>query len=51
MAYEDDNFWDALEEYDLHEEISELKIYLEEKNMIIGTLTYQLAEREKHNEN
>jgi len=50
MAYEDDNFWDALEEDDLHEEISNFKICLEEKNMIIDTLTYQLAEREKHNE-
>jgi len=50
MAYDNDNFWDALEEEDLHEEISKLKIYLEEKNMIIDTLTYQLAEKEKHNE-
>ena len=38
-------FWDALEEEDLHEEISKLKIYLEEKNMIIDALTYQLAKR------
>ena len=50
MAYEDDNFWDALEEDDLHEEISNFKICLEEKNMIIDTLTYQLVEREKRNE-
>lgn len=50
MANDDDNFWDALEEDDLHKEISKLKIYLEEKNMIIDTLTYQLAEREKRNE-
>eukprot|EP00253_Pinus_taeda_P020139 PITA_20139 len=50
MAYDDDNFWDALEEDGLHEEISKLNICLEEKNMIIDTLTYQLAEREKHNE-
>jgi len=50
IAYDDDNFWDALEEEDLHEEISKLKICLEEKNMIIDTLTYQLAEQEKHNE-
>eukprot|EP00253_Pinus_taeda_P016657 PITA_16657 len=50
MAYEDDHFWDALEEDDLHEEISKLKNCLEEKNMIIDTLTYQLFEREKHNE-
>ena len=50
MAYDNVNFWDALEEDDLHKEISKLKIYLEEKNMIIDTLTYQLAEKEKHNE-
>ena len=50
MAYDDVNFWNALEEDDLHEEISKLKICLEEKNMIIETLTFQLAEREKHNE-
>ena len=37
MAYDDDNFLDALEEDNLHEEISKLKIYLEEKNMIIDT--------------
>eukprot|EP00253_Pinus_taeda_P001843 PITA_01843 len=48
MVYDDDNFWDALEEDYLHEEISKLKICLEEKNMIIDTLTYQLAEKEKH---
>ena len=39
-----------LEEDDLHEEISKIKICLEEKKMIIDTLTYQLAEKEKHNE-
>ena len=46
MAYKDDDFLDDLDEYDLYEEISKLKICLEEKNMIIDTLTYQLAERE-----
>ncbi len=51
IAYDYDNFWDALEEEDLHEEISKLKICLEEKNVIIDTLTYKLAEKEKHNEN
>ena len=50
MAYDNDDFWDALEEENFHEEISKLKICLEEKNMIIDTLTYQLAEKEKHNE-
>jgi len=49
MAYDDHNFLDVLEEGDLHEEISKLKICLEEKNMIIDTLTYQLAEKEKRN--
>eukprot|EP00253_Pinus_taeda_P011091 PITA_11091 len=38
------------DEDDIYEEISKLKICLEEKNMITDTLTYQLAEREKHNE-
>ena len=50
MAFEDDDFLDAIDEDDLYEEISKLKICLEEKNMIIDTLTFQLAEREKHNE-
>jgi len=50
IAYDADNFCNALEEEDLHEEISKLKIYLEEKNMIINTLTYQLAKKVKHNE-
>ena len=47
---DDDNFWDALEEEELHEEISKLKICLEEKNKNIDNLTYQLVEKEKHNE-
>jgi len=34
MAFEDDDFLDALDEDDLYEEISKLKIYIEEKNMI-----------------
>eukprot|EP00253_Pinus_taeda_P033462 PITA_33462 len=46
----DDNLLDDIDEYDLYEEISKLKICLEEKSMIIDTLTFQLAEREKHNE-
>ena len=50
MAFEDDDFLDAIDEEGLYEEISKLKICLEEKNMIIDTLTHQLAEREKHNE-
>eukprot|EP00253_Pinus_taeda_P003605 PITA_03605 len=50
IALEDDDFLDALDEDDLYEEISKLKFCLEENNMIIDTLTFQLAEREKYNE-
>jgi len=50
MAFEDDDFLDAIDEEGLYEEISKLKVCLEEKNMIIDTLTVQLAEMEKHNE-
>ena len=50
MAFEDDDFLDATNEEGLYEEISKLKVSLEEKNMIVDTLTFQLAEREKHNE-
>jgi len=50
MDFEDDDFLDAIDEESLYEEISKLKIFLEEKNMIIDTLTSQLAEMEKHNE-
>ena len=51
MAYENDDFLDALEEEGFFEEITKIKICLDEKNMIIDTLTHQLTEREKHNEN
>ncbi len=37
MAFEDDDFLDAIDEEGLYEEISKLKICLEEKNMIIDT--------------
>ena len=47
MAFEDDDSLDALDEDGLYEEISKLKICLEEKSMIIDTLTFQLGEREK----
>ena len=50
MAFEDDDFLDAIDENDLYEEISKLKSCLEKKSMIIDTLTFQLAKREKHNE-
>ena len=36
MAYDDDNFWDALEEDDLHEEISKLKICLDNHNSFVN---------------
>eukprot|EP00253_Pinus_taeda_P004719 PITA_04719 len=50
IAFEDDDFMDAIDEEGLYEEISKLKICLEEKNMIIDTLQFQLAESEKHHE-
>ena len=50
MAFEDDDFLDAINEEGLYEEISKLKVCLEEKNMIIDTMTFQPAERDKHNE-
>eukprot|EP00253_Pinus_taeda_P004980 PITA_04980 len=50
MAFEDDDFMDAIDEEGLYEEIYKLKICLGEKNMIIDTLQFQLAKREKHRE-
>eukprot|EP00253_Pinus_taeda_P033110 PITA_33110 len=50
MAFEDDDFLDAINEDGLYEEISKRKVCLEEKNMIIDTLTFQLVEKDKHNE-
>ena len=50
MDFEDDDFMDAIDEEGLYEEISKFEICLEEKNMIIDTLQFQLAEREKHHE-
>eukprot|EP00253_Pinus_taeda_P005994 PITA_05994 len=48
MAFEGDDFLDAINEEGLYEEISKLKVCLEENNMIIDTLTF--AEKDKHNE-
>eukprot|EP00253_Pinus_taeda_P035127 PITA_35127 len=48
--HKDDDLMDAIDEEGLYEEISKLKICLEEKNMIIDTLQFQLAESEKHHE-
>ena len=50
MDFEDDDFMDAIYEESLYEEISRLKICLEEKNVITDTLQFQLAEKEKHHE-
>ena len=50
MAFEDDDYMDAIDEEGLYEEISKLKICLEEKNVTIDSLQCQLAEREKHHE-
>jgi len=50
MAFEDDDYMDAIDEEGLYEEISKLKICLEEKNVIIDSLQCQLAEMEKNHE-
>jgi len=47
MAFEDDDYMDAIYVDVLYEDISNLKIYLEEKNVIIDSLQCQLARREK----
>ena len=45
MDFEDDDFMDAIDEEGLYEEISKLKICLEEKNVIMDSLQCQLAKR------
>ena len=50
MAFEDDDYMDAIDEEGIYEEISNLKVCWEEKNVIIDSLQCQLAEREKHHE-
>eukprot|EP00253_Pinus_taeda_P012643 PITA_12643 len=47
MAFEDDDYMDAIDVDGFYEEISRLKTCLEEKNMIIDTLQFQLDEKEK----
>lgn len=47
MAFEDDDYMDAIDVDGFYEDISRLKICLEEKNVIIDTLQFQLAEKEK----
>lgn len=45
-----DTFMDGLEENDFLEEITQLKICLEDKKIAIDTLKNQLIEKEKYNE-
>lgn len=45
MAYEDDDYMDAIDVDGFYEEISILKTCLEEKNVIIDTLQFQLDEK------
>jgi len=47
MAFEDDDYMDAIDVDSFYEEISRLKTCLEEKNMIIDTLQIQLDEKEQ----
>jgi len=47
MAFEDDDYMDALDADGFYDEISRLKTCLEEKNMIIDTLQIQLDEKEQ----
>ncbi|MBD3828825.1 MAG: hypothetical protein IE915_18380, partial [Stenotrophomonas sp.] len=48
MAVEDDDYMDAINVDDLYEEIIRLKRCIEEKNIIINTLQFQIDEKEKH---
>eukprot|EP00253_Pinus_taeda_P032497 PITA_32497 len=47
MAFEDDDYMDAIDVDNLFEEITRLKRCIEEKNMIIDTLQFQIDEKEK----
>ena len=47
---EKDTFVDALEDSDFLNENNKLKIFLEERKIIIETLKNQLEDKEKHNE-
>ena len=47
MAFEDDDYMDAIDLDGFYDEISRLKTCLEEKNMIIDTLQIQLDEKEQ----
>ena len=47
MAFEDDDYMDAIDMDSYYEEMSRLKTCLEEKNVIIETLQIQLDEKEQ----
>eukprot|EP00253_Pinus_taeda_P009667 PITA_09667 len=47
MDFDDDDYMDAIDVDGFYEEISKLKTCLEEKNVIIDTLQFQLDEKEK----
>lgn len=46
MAYEND----TLEEEDFLKKVTQLKIYLVEKDIVLDTVTHQLTEKDKNNE-
>eukprot|EP00253_Pinus_taeda_P027805 PITA_27805 len=48
MAFDDDDYMDAIDVDNLYDEITKLKRVIEEKNMIIDTLQIQIDEKEKH---
>eukprot|EP00253_Pinus_taeda_P005964 PITA_05964 len=47
MAFDDDDYMDAIDVDNLYDEITRLKRVIEEKNMIIDTLQIQIDEKEK----
>ena len=48
MAFEDDDYMDAIDVDIFYDEISRLKTCIEEKNMIIDTLQFQIDEKERY---
>eukprot|EP00253_Pinus_taeda_P012979 PITA_12979 len=48
MEFEDDDYMDAIDVDYFHEENTKLKRCIEEKNMIIDTLQFQIDEKERH---
>eukprot|EP00253_Pinus_taeda_P003692 PITA_03692 len=48
MAFDNDDYMDAIDVDNLYDEITRLKRVIEEKNMIIDTLQIQIDEKEKH---